>query len=78
MWTDRDGNIYGGQCKPGDRKASHAEIKAYHTGLRDGAIMTCGCLPNADKALLYAAAAMAGKSTAQADAAFTAALGALA
>lgn len=82
MWIDRHGNIYGGRGKPGDRAATHAEVRGWHNGLRDSAVTSFGSLPKADKALLIAAAALAGKkktdARAEAEAAYAAALASLA
>lgn len=32
MWTDGNGNFYFGDCRPGDRAATQAEIDAYNAG----------------------------------------------
>ena len=62
----------GGRCRPGDRPASPAETLAFYAALR-APVADFESLPRADKALLLAAADMAGKTAQQAEAAFSAA-----
>lgn len=77
MWIDSDGNLYGnGRCRSTDRPASAAEVRALHAAL-GAAVTSFADLPKHEKALLLASAAMAGKTPAEAEAAFATALAAL-
>jgi hypothetical protein len=75
IWIDNGGNIFGnGRSKPGDRLALPAETLAFYTALR-ASVVDFVSLPKVDRALLLAAAAMAGKTAGESEVAFNEARG---
>lgn len=77
MWTDGNGWVYSGDMRAGDRAATEAEIAAWNAAHAAPDPSNLDNVAKRDKAILLAAAAMAGRTPAQAKAAFKAAWDAL-